>query len=365
MKSPLRRFWLGFDRLMLPSLPASRLGAFRALVCLVALYDVMLYSSMVFADAELVGGAGERRPWTPIFLFQVLQVQPIGPEMASIVYQVAIVSLLLGALGVCSRWSCAVGAIAFFYWTGLAYSFGKPHHDKVALAFCMASLPFARVGAAVSVDAWVRRKLGRPQPDARYVAAMPIRLGQATLALGYCGAGLSKLLLGGLDWFNGYTLQGIMLGHQGYWSFAVGQSPTLCQIQSIFVVTVQACFPLVIFWPRSRWFFLPAAMSFHLMTWMTMDTGPYMRVWLLLFVFTPMEQIPEWLRRRLSGPKGPAAVVALAVLVYCWLVGGVALSGVPLWGVLALAAVLVVSFVRYCAAHGWNRQPAADTTLPQ
>ena len=62
---------------------------------------------------------------------------------ALIIYRIAVVSLLLGALGVCSRWSCAVGAIAFYYWTGLAYSFGKPHHDKVALAFSLAALPFA------------------------------------------------------------------------------------------------------------------------------------------------------------------------------------------------------------------------------
>ena len=50
MSQLLRRAWLSFDRVMLPSLPAARLGAFRVLVCLVALYDVMLYSSMVFAD---------------------------------------------------------------------------------------------------------------------------------------------------------------------------------------------------------------------------------------------------------------------------------------------------------------------------
>lgn len=365
MSSVLRRIWLSFHRLMLPSLPAARLGAFRALVCLTALYDVMLYSPLVFADADLVGGAGEPRPWTPIFLFQVLGVQPIGPDAALIAYRIAIVSLLLGALGVCSRWSCAIGALAFYYWTGLAYSFGKPHHDKVALAFAMAALPFARVGAAVSIDAFVRSKLGRSRAIEHHVQAMPIRLVQATLVLGYFGAGMSKLLLGGLDWFNGYTLQGIMLGHKGQWSWWVGQSPALCQFQSIGVVTVQACFPLVVLWPASRWFFLPAATGFHLMTWMTMDTGPYMRVWLLLFVFTPMERIPAWLRQRLTGPRVPAVATALALVAIAWLIGGVACSGAPLWGVLGLGGLLLLSFARYCFVHRWNRQAIADTTRPQ
>ena len=92
-----------------------------------------------------------------------------------------------------------------------------------------------------------------------------------------------------------------MLGHDGPWSRAFASSVFWCQVQSVGVVLVQAAFPLVFCWPRTRWFFLPAAMGFHLMTWQTMDTGPYMRVWLLLYAFTPMERIPAalhgWLRR--------------------------------------------------------------------
>lgn len=365
MSALLRRCWLCFERWVMPSLPAARLGAVRAMVCLVALYDVMLYSRVVFADAAVITEGGDGRPWTPLFFVQVLGLQPIGTDSALLVYRVAIVSLLMGAMGVFSRWSCAVGAVAFYYWTGLAYSFGKPHHDKVALAFAMAVLPFARVGAGLSMDAWVRRRMGRKVPREHYVRGMPIRILQATLVLGYCGAGLSKLILGGLDWFNGYTLQGIMLGHDSYWSWDVGQSPLLCQLQSIGVVTVQACFPLVLLWRPSRWFFLPMATGFHLMTWMTMDTGPYMRVWLLLPVFVHMERIPAWLRQRLAGPVIPALFVAALVVTYLALVGGVAARAVPMWGLLGCAGVLLFAFVRYCSSHGWNSVAIADTTRPQ
>lgn len=361
----LRRPWLGFERLMMPSLPAVRLGAVRALVCLVALYDVILYSGLVFPDAAAVTKGEGQRPWTPLFFFQVLGVQPIGTDAAVLVYRVAIVSLLMGALGVFSRWSCAVGAVAFYYWTGLAYSFGKPHHDKVALAFAVAALPFARVGAGLSVDAWVRAKFGRKPPREHCVRAMPIRLLQATLVLGYCGAGFAKILIGGLDWFNGYTLQGIMLGHNSYWSWDVGQSPLLCQLQSIGVVGVQSCFFMVVLWRPSRWFFLPMATFFHLMTWMTMDTGPYMRVWLLLPVFVPLEKVPEWLRQRLTGSPLVAILVGGLVLAYAGLVGGVAARVAPVWALAAFGAILLVAFVRYCAAHGWNSGAIADTTRPQ
>ena len=131
------------------------------------------------------------------------------------------------------RAACAVGAVAFYWWSGLGYSFGKPHHDKVALAITLAALPFARVGAGFAVDALWRRRWRRSRGGARAVRGTPIRLAMVTLAFGYCGAGLAKLLIGGPEWFNGYTLQGIMLGHDSYLSRWVGDSPTLCQLQSI------------------------------------------------------------------------------------------------------------------------------------
>jgi hypothetical protein len=338
-----RSAWARLDRVLFPLVPAARLGALRALVCAVAIYDVLLYAGTVFSDAADVTASRTGRPWTPIYYMQVLGLRPIDIAAAEQLWLVAIVALTAGAVGICSRLACAVGALAFLWWTGLAYSFGKPHHDKVALAFALAALPFARVGERISIDAvirsWWRRWRGAPPlaPD-RLVNGMPLRLLQITLAVGYCGAGTAKLLLGGLDWFNGYTLQGIMLGHDGPWSRLFGSSVFLCQIQSIGVVATQALFPLVFVWPASRWFFLPAATAFHLMTWQTMDTGPYMRVWLLLWAFVPLERVPAtfaaWLR---SGIVAAAATV-LAFGAYAALVFVVANEVVPAWALVAAFA---------------------------
>ncbi|MFK7743292.1 MAG: HTTM domain-containing protein [Planctomycetota bacterium] len=356
-------------------MPASRLGAFRAVVCLVALYDVLLWSHAVLNDASAVSDGTQDRPWTPIFLFQLLGLDPIQREAAELVQVAAVGSLLLGAFGVCARLSCLVAAVLFYYWSGLAYSFGKPHHDKVALAITLASLPFARVGAAMSVDAWVRRRLRRRRrPKAREperaVRGMPIRVAQYTLAIGYCGAGLAKVWVGGLDWFNGYTLQGIMLGHDGYLSRLVGASPSLCQIQSIGVVSVQVLFPLVLIWPKSRWFFLPAAMSFHLMTWMTMDTGPYMRVWLMLWAFVPLEKVPSALLQALRRGWPSAVATTLGCGALGALIGYVAhqaIAAVWLW---SFAGLLLLAFVGYALrrpknGRSWNAGARADTTPAQ
>ncbi len=343
-------FWSWLDRCFLAPVPAARLGALRALVCGVALYDVWLYAGLVFADAKAVSTTGAERPWTPLFFMQVLGLDPVGLEVANLVFVVGTVALLLGLVGVLSRWSCAVGALAFFYWSGLAYSFGKPHHDKVALAFALMALPFANVGARVSVDAvltaWWQRRRGYHVFPIAPVSGLPIWITQFTLAVGYCGAGSAKLLLGGVDWFNGYTLQGIMLGHDGAWSRAFASSVFWCQVQSLGVVFVQTAFPLVLLWPRSRWFFLPAAMGFHLMTWMTMDTGPYMRVWLLLFAFTPMEQIPATLHAGCRRGPLPAILTVVGVGAFVALVVGVANQVLPLWALLAGLLWLFGAWVR-------------------
>ena len=319
----LRACWLRFERLLAPQVPAARLGAFRAVVCLVALYDFMLWGNGVLADAAAVSDGSQTRTWTPIFLFELLGVGPVSLTTARTLYAVGFVALVCGALGICARVSCALGAVVFYWWSGLGYSFGKPHHDKVALAIALAALPFARVGAGFAIDALLRPRGHRPTGCQRYVDGMPIRLAMITLAFGYCGAGFAKLLVGGVEWFNGYTLQGIMLTHDGYLSRAIGASPVLCQVQSVGVVFVQAAFPVVLWMPRSRWFFLPMAVLFHLMTWATMDTGPYMRVWLMLLAFVSLEEVPatllRWLRQgAIAAALTVGGVGSLAALVtYC------------------------------------------------
>lgn len=333
---PAAPWW--FDRAFFPAVPPARLAACRVLLCFTALYDLWLYAPVVLRDAALVDAGGPLRPWTPLLFVQLLGIEPVGTAAANALLLGGTTALLAGMLGIASRLACALGAVAFFWTTGLAYSFGKPHHDKVALAFGLLALPFAPVGAAGSLDAWWRRRRRQSLPSS--VPGLPIALVQFTLAVGYGGAGLAKLLLGGPEWFNGYTLQGIMLGHDGPWSRAFASSVRLSQLQSLGVVLTQAAFPLVFVWPWTRWFFLPAATAFHLLTWQTMDTGPYMRVWLLLWVFVPLEQVPAWLcqlvRRRPA--RGLGALVVL--LAYAGLVVGVAAVVLPLWGLLGGAAIV-------------------------
>ena len=321
--------------------PLTRLAVFRIGIAILALWDVMGYGHLVFPEAAALSRGAATRPWSPIYLFDVLGLQPIDLDTATTIYRILLGAIGCMVVGLFSRTACLVAALLGLYWTGLAYSFGKPHHDRVALTFAMLALPLAPVGARLSIDSLLRgwrRRDGSPPPTLGAGAALPLRFTQVTVALGYFLAGASKLWIGGLGWWNGYTLQGIMMGHDNAWSAFFSQSVLATQVMSIGLVFTQFTFPLVFVWPRLRWFYLPAATSMHLITWRTMDTGPYISLWLTMIAFLPLEQIPAAVRTALRTGSWPKRVAAGAgCLLVVTLVGGILLERFPLWLQLTLA----------------------------
>ena len=292
-RGALARAW---DRYWFRDASLERLALFRILVMALCLMDFVAYSATNFVDAAAVTNGTIAKPWNPIYLFEVLRLEPIGIEAATIVFWVAVAALVCGMIGLRARTACFIGGALCIYWTGLNYSFGKVHHEKVAFAFALLTLPLAPVGSRLSVDAWLRhRRSGENGPEQSPLARFPFRVTQLTLAIGYGFAGCTKLWLRGADWANGYTLMGILIRYNNEWSSFASQHVLLSQILSWFTLVVQGSFPLVLLFPRLRWFYLPAAVGFHVATWQTMDTGPYMTLWFLLIAFLPLERIPTWL----------------------------------------------------------------------
>ena len=79
-----------FQRFWFAEVPLTRLAAFRILILALAMMDLIAYSDRVFMHANAVSAGGDV-PWTPIYLFEVLGVQPIGIETAQTVFIVAMV----------------------------------------------------------------------------------------------------------------------------------------------------------------------------------------------------------------------------------------------------------------------------------
>ncbi|MFQ5505099.1 MAG: DCC1-like thiol-disulfide oxidoreductase family protein [Planctomycetota bacterium] len=311
------RFWFA-------ETPLTRLAAFRILILVVALADVLFQSATVLADAGALGSdGGLSRPWHPIFLFELLGLEPIGLASCQWLLVFLIGALCLGIFGLFTRLACLLSLVLFVFWTGLAHSFGTPAYDKVAVCFALMTLPLAPAGARLSLDAIITRfrraGVGADQgpPGGSPFAAFPLRLTQITVCLGYFFSATAKLASSGVGWANGYTLQGILISHPGDWSALISQNLLLCQMLGIGILAVQLTFPLVLVLPVTRWFYLPAVLLLHLGSWKTLDTGTTMAQWLTLAAFLPLERIPSLL---LEGPRRafwiPAVILSGAFVVW-------------------------------------------------
>ncbi len=324
------RYWFGEASLV-------RLAAFRIVLLCAALYAVFQFRPGVLqhADGRDVG----YRSWDPIYLFDALRLAPPGPLAARVVLVALLVGIAAGIAGLFTRTACALVAALLVLWAGTSYSFGKPHHDLTVLVFGLCALPFAPVGARLSVDS-LRARLRRARrgedpltvPTSAPLAALPLRLTQVSAALGYFFSGASKLAIGGPGWANGYTLQGIMLEFEAPWTELFVHDLRLLRLMSVGLLFVQASFPLVFLAERLRWFYVPLGVLFHLLAWKTMDTGPFLTLWFTLAAFVHLERVPGFLGARLRGGR-PAARMAwgAATLGASGLVLSIYFAMVPAW----------------------------------
>lgn len=315
----LARAW---DKFWFAETPLTRLAALRMTIMSIVLMDLIAQKRILLTDAASVSAGVGVRHWTPIYLFDVLGVEPIGTRVAEWLLLLALISAAMALVGLWSRVSCfAAGALHIFI-TGMVYSFGKPHHDKIALTFCLMALPLAPVGARLSLDSLVRRfrrsrKGQSPSevPLTSVFAALPIRLTMVTAVFGYWFAGMSKVLTSGVEWANGYTLMAIMMGKDNTMSAFLAQHVVVAQGMTIAVLLLQVGFPLVLCAPWTRWFILPGAVGFHLGTWVSMDTGPYMTLWLCLACFISLEKVPAWIKVR-PWWRLPFAAIPAGLVLY-------------------------------------------------
>jgi hypothetical protein len=222
---------MGWDQLWHAEVPVRRLAWFRIAVAWICLYDAFLYDPHhLVANAERVEAT-----WQPIVVFDLLGIAPPSAELTAALakaYQGSVFAMLVGFR---TRTVCLVVALLSF-WQGGFYSLTKVRHDRVVLCCATFVLACCRSGADLSLDAWLqRRRASRAAPAT--APAWPLRLTQVTLVIGYCAAGLTKLLHAG--WMNGYTLQGIVIGHRGRHADLMASNVAICQAISVLTVAAE------------------------------------------------------------------------------------------------------------------------------
>lgn len=185
-------------------------------------------------------------------------------------------------------------------------------------------------------------------PELGAWAAFPLRLTQLTIALGYFFAGSTKLAKSGLDWINGYTLQGIMVEYHSGWTDTLSRHHFLLVLMSIGLLVGQVGFPLVLVWRATRWFFLPVAVLFHVTAMQTMSTGPFLTLWLTLVAFLELERVPAFLGRVVGeGRSWRRLVAGFLLAAFAWGTSVLYLERKP-EGLVLLFVPLGCAFVLMC-----------------
>ena len=308
----LRDYWFGPGS-------AVRLGLFRVAICALALrlgmeqYGVAMLSTL--------GGDGLilEFEWQPIFLFEVFGIPRPSAGFLRFAHVLHVGFLLGGILGVRSRLSCGMAAILHFYTTGVRYGYGQAHHGDIGLMFALAILAFVPCGARMSWDS-IRRRLRDSrrsvpsvEPDQIPLGSYAIRFAQWTIAIGYCAAAISKFVIAGPEWFNGYSLQKILLSGNNPLGNLMAESRSLAAVLAIVTVLAQLTFPLCIPFPKFRWFSVPAVCGFHLATEFTGVTGTYISLWAVVLVtFVPLDRLIPGLKSLAARSSHPARRWALA-----------------------------------------------------
>jgi uncharacterized membrane protein YphA (DoxX/SURF4 family) len=205
---------------------------------------------------------------------------------------------VLALVGLFTRPALVVLALGVWLLVAHRFSYGDVHHSEAMFAFFLMSLAFSPCGEQLSVDAWRRRRAGREPAELSPLARWPFALAHVLLALVYFSTGITKLIYGGLQWMNGYTLQARTLMDAlardvplGIW-FA--QQHTLAVLLSIGTVVFELTFALSLFLPRWKTWFFAGAVGFHVGLHLVAGHGFFGHMMVALILFFCYDS--PWLR---------------------------------------------------------------------
>ena len=314
MFSAWNRYWFGPSAYV--DLAIMR-GAAIGLQLILMLYGASLRGDP-FAHLEDLTSYPEET-WWPLMLMRVFGLifffewgyRP-GIEEISIIFYVTVTVGVLALIGAFTNLCLAMFAIGCLFLQVFKYSFGDYHHPEAIMMFALLALAISPCGRVLSVDAWLRRLWGAAQAGDLLdkkgeFAGWAIKFIQWFFVLMYFSADFAKIVYGGPDWANGFTLQHIMAadGLRKDNSLAVwlSQWHYFVMFLQYIVLFFEATFVLAVIFPKTRWFYVPLGLFFHSSNWIVLG-APFPQ-WIVLYVvFIPWAAAFKMLReRRASGPE--------------------------------------------------------------
>ncbi|MFF5293325.1 hypothetical protein [Paractinoplanes globisporus] len=286
-------------RWLFSPVPLGRIAAFRTLVYLFVVADLVVFTPWVRAHASTPGEL-----YQPLLAGRLLHLPTPTPLIVHSIFWALIVLGLAAATGRAPRllgW--AVFAL-YFEWMIIAMSYGKVDHDRFGFLVALAVLP----------------TVGRARHGDRTLSAAggwALRVTQIAVICTYFLAAWAKLRFGGLDWPTSAVLAQAIIRRGTWLADHIAVVPGLLIVAQFGIVAFELLSPLIFVVPqRWRWAVVAYFYSFHLMTFatITISFAPHL---VAMTSFLALEKVRPivWARRRLGRdvtaeavPEGTAAM---------------------------------------------------------
>lgn len=234
-----------------------------------------------------------------------------------VILALTIITGTFGLIGLSTNLNLIIFAIGNILIQAYIYSFGALYsHSQALVMISLVILALSPAGQVLSLDD-LRRRIRQNcqrksvdtfdiQQEKSHLARWPLLLIQWMFAIIYLDSAMSKLLKGGLDWMNGYTLQYYLWQDGLVWDRPLGiwlaRQHTLAMLSSWVAILFEATFFFVLVFPRLIWFYIPLGICFHTGIYIAQN-APFLKYIPCYSVFIPWAELVGNVseRRRLDG----------------------------------------------------------------
>jgi hypothetical protein len=279
----------GATRWLTAPVPLGRVAAFRTLVYLFVLADLLYFTAWVRAHADLPGEL-----YQPLLIGRLLPFPTPTPALVYGVFAALLGTAAVAATGRLPRLAGGAVALLYLQWMLIAMSYGKVDHDRFGLLVALAVLP--TVGRARHGD-----------PTRSESAGWALRATQLAVIATYFLAAFAKLRYGGWEWITSATLTWAIIRRGTALGDALLATPWLLLVGQASIIGFELLSPLV-FVLRERWRYAAVGFfySFHLVSFATI-TISFLPHLVAMTSFLPLERIRPVVWARRSATAGQRA----------------------------------------------------------
>lgn len=247
----------------------------------------------------------------PIFPFNLVEAWLLPGRWIEWMVTIWRISLLLACIGLFTRASMVCAFLLGGYLIGLPFNFGTMTHTGGALVIGLGIMALSKAGDGASVDAWWRRRLGRPLPTIGGEYRWPIRFIWVLLAVLYFCSGMSKWLNSGTEYLSPGVMAGFLRQRSVAWytrsftdwGYGLADIRWFCTAATAWTLVGETCFWLTLISRRARAVLVPAMFLTHI--GVAALLGPQFFQFLSLYVF--------WIPWRLSDRRPDATTLSHSI----------------------------------------------------